>query len=106
MRQDDNLQVPLPLAEMLHALLGPLGEQLTREGHSWAPFVSRVVDAYTQGRDDHLSDTHGPAVLRDIDVCTLQVADKLCGWVAEMASEEEDFDLWAREFLNGNEAAS
>lgn len=106
MSPDHHLQVPLPLAEMLHVVLGPLAEQLEREGHGWAPTIKRVLQAYTQGRDEILAEKYGSAILQEIDVCTRDAAEQLCQWVAQMAQEESDFELWAQEFLHGNETAS
>lgn len=106
MSPDEQLQIPLALAEMLHAILGPLLGQLEGEGHSWVPILKRVLEAYGVGRDDILISRHGVGILSEIDGATRDAAEQLCEWVSEMAREEEDFKLWAEEFLHGNETAS
>lgn len=47
--------VPLGLAEMLHATLGPLSVVLEEENHPWAPLVRSVLSEYVSARDEHCS---------------------------------------------------
>lgn len=95
---NDHMLLPLPLAEMLHATLGPLAEVLAAEGHAWAPLLDRVLEAYRAGRDDQMVKKYGPAVIPEVDIVTAQVAEAVCSVVSELASEEVDFMMWASEF--------
>ncbi|OQZ87920.1 hypothetical protein BST11_25495 [Mycobacterium alsense] len=90
--------IPLPLAEMLYATLGPLAETLAAENHPWAALAERVLEAYKTGRNDQLVAMYGQGVIPEISKVTQQVADAVCGVVAEMADEEMDFAMWAGEF--------
>lgn len=94
---DENIQIPLQLAELLHVTLGPLTEVLKDEDHSWAPLISMVLRAYREGRDRELVKEYGDSIVRDIDLCTYLVSEQLCEWSRELAGEETDFDKWAHE---------
>ena len=96
----DHLLLPLPLAELLHATLGPLCIALENESHAWAPLVRRVLGAYTDGRDDMMTVMYGPSILQDVAMVTVEVADELIKLVDEMSATERDFEKWSDE-LNG-----
>lgn len=64
------LTVPLALAELLHATLGPLSADLTAEGHPWADTLQRVLDAYVDERADH----YGPNDEAEVFVTTMAAA--------------------------------
>lgn len=93
----ESLHIPLELAELLHATLGPLADVLESEGHAWATLIRRVLSAYVDGRDDKLVAQYGIGVLGEAKVCTLQVAEAVCAMVNELTMEEVDFDIWAGE---------
>lgn len=93
----ESLHVPLELAELLHATLGPLADVLEAEGHAWAPLIRRVLKAYLDGRDDKLLQQYGPGVLGEARVCTVQVSEAVCALVNELAMEEVDFSMWDSE---------
>lgn len=95
--EETHLQVPLQLAELLHVAFGTLTGVLREQQHSWADLMEMVLKAYQDGRDDCLYVAHGERVVLDINLVTMQVADRLAAWVAELAAEEEDFEKWSEE---------
>ena len=91
-----NVLVPLPLAELLHCVLGPLAMELERDGHPWVPYIRYILKVYTTGRDRECVDRYGSDVMELVDICTDTVANELCDFL-EMLSTEHDFRLWAEE---------
>lgn len=100
----ESLHIPLELAELLHATLGPLADVLESEGHVWVPLIRRVLSAYVDGRDQKLAGQYGVGVLGEAKVCTLQVAEAVMAMVNELTLEEVDFDLWTNEVQGVSEA--
>jgi hypothetical protein len=97
-----HLLLPLPLAELLYVMLGPLVEVLKTEGHPWAGLAGAVINAYREGRDKTLHKMYGEHVVRDIDIVTFLVSEELAKWADEISEMQTDFKMW-REELNGNE---
>lgn len=91
------LYVPLELAELLHATLGPLGEVLERDGHSWAQMVRRVLDEYTRSRNSMLSHIHGDRVISEVTHQTFLASERVCELTDMAIREEEDFLRWSAE---------
>ena len=94
---NDQLLLPLPLAELLHVTIGPLADVLEEEGHAWAPLLRRVLETYLTGRADQLVKRYGVGVLEDAVVVTGEVVQAMYELVRELAMEQVDFDLWAEE---------
>lgn len=95
--EEKSLQIPLPLAELLHVALGSLTSVLADEDHSWVELMERVVKAYQQGRDDYLYEMHGSRVVASTDLVTLHVAETLAMWSVQLADEADHFDEWKKE---------
>lgn len=89
--------VPLAFAELLHATLGPLGDVLSQEGHTWAPMVQRVLAEYTSRRDDLLTEFHGEGIVETIHDHTLVAAEEVEG-LAHDAIDTNVLRLVAGEF--------
>ena len=94
---EDAFHIPLRLAELLHATLGPLAEQLAIEGHSWEPMVRRVLAEYTELRNAILRQTHGSSVLADIKHETFLASEWLCTLTTLAVNEAADFVTWTSE---------
>ena len=69
------ISVPLAFAELLHATLGPLGDILEQEGHSWAPMVQRVLEEYTSRRNALLTVVHGDEIIDVVMQHTMTAAE-------------------------------
>ncbi len=98
----ERLSIPLELAELLHATLGPLSDALSEESHPWAPLVRKALDTYISGRDTFLVQEHGAHVLPEIEEATRQACTRVDELLTETVSEEEDFTKWGSE-LSGEE---
>lgn len=103
MADEDHLRIPLELAELLHATLGPLGERLKDEGHPWAELVQRVLEAYRMGRDSSVMTQYGLSALQDMHMVTVAVSEQVCRFVEEITVEEVDFNAWSKELNDGHE---
>lgn len=92
----ENPNIPLHLAEMLHATLGPLYAQLHEEGHVWAPLVKSVLDEYTHRRHLALDGIYG-ADAPDMICRVLQAAaEEVCN-MSDRPVQERDFAMWSSE---------
>lgn len=101
MDQHRLLYVPIELAELLHATLGPLSEVLDREGHHWAEVVKRVLAEYVAGRNQIIRHLHGDEAILDVAHETFIASEKVC-LISDLAvSEEEDFLRWREEVDGG-----
>lgn len=93
---NENINLPLHLAELLHVALGPLADVLEGEDHAWAPMLKTVLTKYRVARDLVLVDELGPDAIPAIDRTTALA----CQVMYEMVSgpvADGDFDLWASE---------
>lgn len=96
--------IPIELAEMLHATLGPLADVLEEENHQWVPMLRKVLSEYTRSRDRFLTGVHGD-VIAEIVHHTYLAAEKVCGMTKSAIIEERDFSKWAAEFTGESETA-
>jgi len=92
------LNIPLELAELLHATLGPLATSLRAEGNHWADTIDYIVDKYTRQRDAALYAAHGPSVKADINHATFKAVDSVLAHMDDMFDEKEHFGMWTDEF--------
>ena len=100
-QKNQPLYLPIELAELLHATLGPLSEVLERENHHWAEVVRRVLAEYVAGRNQILTHIHGDKVMLEVAHETFVAAEKVC-LISDLAiSEEEDFIRWREEVDGG-----
>lgn len=97
------LYLPIELAELLHATLGPLADTLERESHPWSPMVKKVLREYTDSRDRIMIHLHGSSVIPQIAHHTYLAAEKVCGMTSAAIREEEHFTRWSAE-VNGETA--
>jgi hypothetical protein len=97
--RESALHIPLALAEMLHAVLGPLAEQLSAEGHAWAELTSRVVTEYTERRNATLVAAHGPSALTEIRDELFLASERVCELSTLAVNEASDFVAWAAEVI-------
>lgn len=79
--------IPLAFAELLHATLGPLGEVLETEGHSWAPMVQKVLSEYNSRRDTYLVSIHGDEILDVVIEHTMAAAEDVEAQVSDAVEE-------------------
>lgn len=93
MTRNDFLEVPLDIAELLHATLGPLADVLEAESHPWAPTLHMVLHEYVKLRNSAL----GPALGPDISHITYLAAERVCDLTRNAIRDEEDFRRWASE---------
>ena len=96
------LFIPIELAEMLHATLGPLAEILDKENHHWSPMLRRVIEEYAHQRNRFLTSMHGDTVFPDLAHHTYLAAEKVCELTDSAISEAADFLQWATEVEGGN----
>ena len=95
--------IPLELAELLHATLGPLGDVLERENHHWAPIVKKVLSEYIGSRDRLLCQLHGHDILPEISHHTYLASEQVCDLTRSAITEEwmreadDDFSKWTEE---------
>jgi hypothetical protein len=89
--------IPIRLAELLHATLGPLSEVLEREDHPWTPMVRKVLSEYCHERNGFLVEIHGPSVLSEIGHQTFLASERVCDLTDYALREEEDFSRWREE---------
>jgi hypothetical protein len=92
-----NFHIPVELAELLHATLGPLGDVLEQEGHRWSPTVRRVVSEYVRARNEFLAAHHGRGATVDVLTHTEEAAERVCALTESALREEEDFFRWSEE---------
>lgn len=96
------LFIPLELAELLHATLGPLSEILDKENHPWSAMVRRVIEEYTHQRNRFLTPIHGNSVVAEISHHTYLASEKVCELTDSAISEAADFLQWANEVGGDN----
>lgn len=94
---NENVNVPLHLAELLHVTLGPLADVLAEEGHRWAPMLQTILSQYTQERDSVLTGIYGPDAIPAIDRTTVVACQHVYDMVA-LPIMEADLNEWASEF--------
>lgn len=98
----EHLQIPLPLAELLHSVLGPLAGRLKAEGHPWTELVQRILEAYCDQRDAFLVEKYGTVhILSEAHATTVQAAEAVCRFIEEITVEAVDFEQWSKEIDNG-----
>lgn len=102
MNHHQQLLVSLGLAELLHATLGPLADQLIREGHPWAPMLRRVLNEYTSERNSSLVQAHGTSVISEISHATYLASERVCSLTERAVDEERDFIRWRAEVVDGD----
>jgi hypothetical protein len=90
--------IPLELAELLHAALGPLSEKLEEEDHPWSTMVTRVLSEYTEARNRIMREAHGDSVIAEIAHQTYLAAERVCSMTEMALGEERDFAKWTAEF--------
>ena len=95
------MYLPIELAELLHATLGPLSEVLDREDHPWTPMVRRVLSEYSRERNRILIDLHGERVLPEIAHHTFLASERVCLLTHYALEEEGDFKRWREEVEDG-----
>ncbi|MFM8798726.1 MAG: hypothetical protein ACKODT_07200 [Fluviibacter sp.] len=93
---NENVNLPLDLAELLHVTLGPLADVLAEEGHRWAPMVKRVLSEYTELRDMVLTEIYGFDAIAAIDRTTVLACERVYEMVTSDV-ENVDFGMWASE---------
>lgn len=93
-----DLSIPLEMAELLHATLGPIAASLRSEGNHWADTIEYIVDRYIEARDTHLGKIHGPGVRAEINHVTFGAVEEVLHHMDEMSTEREHFGMWAEEF--------
>ena len=99
------LSVPVELAELLHATLGPLADVLEDEGHPWAEMAKRVVSEYTSQRNRLLKYVYGESIVADIAHHTYRAVEKVCEITESAVSdavESIDFAKWSAEVSRGS----
>ena len=89
--------VPLAFAELLHAMLGPLEDVLSSEQHAWAPMIRRVLEQYTDRRDEFLQAMHGQEINPLIGHITYTAVEEVQNLTDDAIIEEHDFIQWASE---------
>jgi hypothetical protein len=92
-----DFDVPIELAELMHALLGTLADVLEDEGHSWAQMTRRVLDEYEGQRNRILISLHGESIMRDLAHHTEMAVEKLCKLTDSAVQEASDFIQWHAE---------
>jgi hypothetical protein len=98
------LSVPIELAELLHATLGPLAEILENEGHPWADMARRVLTEYTSQRNRLLKYVYGDSIVADIAHHTFRAVERVCDLTEAAISDAVDaidFVKWSAE-VNGD----
>lgn len=80
---EDTISIPLGLAELLHATLGPLAAVLTEQNHPWSGLVNRVVAEYVSARDEHCSGLDAVAWHGRVADQTQLAAEVVCGLIRE-----------------------
>lgn len=98
------IYIPIEIAELLHATLGPLAEVLDGENHHWVPMIRKVLAEYTQQRDKFIRAIHGN-ISAEIAHHTYLASEKVCGMTELALREEEDFSKWAEEVTGEAETA-
>jgi hypothetical protein len=93
---NNNISIPLHLAELLHVALGPLADVLESEGHRWAPMLKSVLDEYTTLRDATLVDELGVDAIPAIDRTTVVACQRMYDMVSGPVTDG-DFSVWASE---------
>ncbi len=93
--------LPIDLAELLHATLGPLSEVLDREDHPWTPMVRKVLSEYSRERNQIMIDRHGEQVLPEIAHQTFLASERVCLLTHYALQEEGDFIRWREEVEGG-----
>jgi len=91
------MYVPIELAELLHATLGPLSEVLDREDHPWTPMVRMVLSEYSRERNRLLTHLHGENAVAEIAHHTYLASEKVCELTDYALQQEEDFSRWREE---------
>jgi len=102
-RYGDDLSVPIELAELLHAALGPLADVLEEEDHPWAAMARRVLDEYTFRRNRLLKYIYGESIAADIAHHTFQACEKVCELTDSAVREAVDFVKWSSEVERSSE---
>jgi len=87
------LQIPLGVAELLHATLGPLSDVLDAEDHPWAPTIHLVLSEYIRLRNTAV----GTESLALANHATYLAAERVCELTRSAVRDEEDFRRWAAE---------
>lgn len=75
--------IPLGIAEILHATLGPLASVLEEENHPWAGLVKRVVREYVAVRDEYCSELDASSWHYGVAAQTAMAAEVVCGLIRE-----------------------
>lgn len=94
----DELRIPLHLAELLHATLGPLCEVLDSDEHDWVPMIRRVLSEYVSLRDQHLVALYGPGVTGEICKHSYNASEMVCALTRVEIAEAKHFVQWDVEF--------
>lgn len=97
MSEGQVIYIPIHMGELLHATLGPLAEILERDQHNWAPMVKKVLNEYTQIRNEFLTHVHGSDIISEITHQTYLAAERVCDLTETAIREEKDFMAWAQE---------
>lgn len=90
------LVIPLPLAEMLYVVMGPMAEELG-PNHPWGSLAMRILAAYRTGRDDFVEEYYSPTVALSLPILTEQVANEIADWIETENNIVKDLEMWKEE---------